>query len=69
MEFILQVEIHQEKVHYYKRCLYKELRYCKRATLERVSTENEAKELIDLVPLRVILVRKVKMKRWSTLMK
>ena len=38
----------------------KELRYWKRVTLESVSTENEAKELIDLAPSRVILVRKVK---------
>ena len=32
----------------------------KRVALESVSTENEAKELIELAPRRVILVRKVK---------
>ena len=31
--------------------------------LESVSRENEAKELIDLAPSRVILVRKVKYAR------
>ena len=38
----------------------KELRYWKRAALESVSTKNEARELIELAPMRVILVCKVK---------
>ena len=38
----------------------KELRYWKRVALESVSTENEAKELTESAPRRVILVRKVK---------
>ena len=55
-----EVEIHQEKVYFINDACEKELRYWKRAALESVSTENEAKELIDLAPSRVILVRKVK---------
>ena len=56
----IKVEIHQEKVDFINDAYEKELRYWKRAALESVSTENEAKELIDLAPSRVILVRKVK---------
>ena len=56
----IEVEIYQEKVDFINDACEKELRYWKRAALESVSTENEAKELIDLAPSRVILVRKVK---------
>ena len=56
----IEVEIHQEKVDFINDAYEKELRYWKRAALESVSTENEAKELIELAPARVILVRKVK---------
>ena len=57
----IKVEIHQEKVDFINDAYEKELRYWKRAALESVSTENEAKELIDLAPpSRVILIRKVK---------
>ena len=56
----IEVEIHQEKVDFTNDAYEKELRYWKRAALESVSIENEAKELIDLAPSRVILVRKVK---------
>ena len=42
-----EVELHQEKVDFYKRCLW-----------ESVSTENEARELI--ASEKVILVRKAK---------
>ena len=54
------MEIHQEKVDFTNDAYKKELRYWKRAALESVSTENEARELIESVPRRVILVRKVK---------
>ena len=56
----IEVEIHQEKVDFINDAYEKELRYWKRAALESVSTENEARELIELAPRRVILVRKVK---------
>ena len=56
----IEVEIYQEKVDFINDAYEKELRYWKRAALESVSTENEAKELTDLAPSRVIFVRKVK---------
>ena len=59
----IEVKIHQEKVDFINDVYEKELRHWKRAALEIVSTENEAKELIDLAPSRVILVRKVKNKK------
>ena len=55
----MELEIHQEKVDFINDAYGKELRYWKRVALEGVSTENEAKELIELAPPRVILVRKV----------
>ena len=55
----IEVEIHQEKVDFINDAYEKELQYWKWAALESVLTENKAKELIDLVPSRVILVRKV----------
>ena len=56
----IEVEIHQEKVDFINDAYEKELRYWKRAALESVSTKNEARELIELAPRKVILVRKVK---------
>ena len=56
----VKVEVHQEKVDFINDAYKKELRYWKRVALESVSIKNEAKELIDLAPSRVILVRKVK---------
>ena len=56
----IEAEIHQEKVDFINDAYEKELRYWKRAALESVSTENEARELIELAPRKVILVRKVK---------
>ena len=56
----IEVEIDQEEVDFRNDTYEKELQYWKRAALESVSTENGAKELIDLVPSRVILVRKLK---------
>ena len=56
----IEVEIHQEKVDFINDAYKKGLRYWKRAALESVSTENEARELNELAPRRVILVRKVK---------
>ena len=56
----IEVEIHQEKVDFINDAYEKGLRYWKKAALESVSTKNEARELIELAPRRVILVRKVK---------
>ena len=51
----LRVEIHQEKVDFINDAYEKELRYWKRAALENVSIENEAREFIELAPRKVIL--------------
>ena len=56
----IEVEIYQEKIDFINDAYEKELRYWKRVALESVSTENEARELIELAPRRVTLVRKVK---------
>ena len=56
----IEVDIHQEKADFINDAYEKELRYWKRAALESVSTKNEARELIELAPMRVILVCKVK---------
>ena len=56
----IKVELHQEKVDFINDAFEKGLRYWKRAALESVSTKNKAKELIELTPRKVILVRKVK---------
>ena len=56
----IEVELHQEKVDFINDAYEKGLRYWKRAALESVSTENEARELIELAPRKVILVRKAK---------
>ena len=55
----IEVELHQ-KVDFINDAYEKGLRYWKRAALESVSTENEARELIELAPRKVILVRKAK---------
>ena len=56
----IEVEVHQEKVYFINDAYEKGLRYWKKVALESVSTENEAKELIELAPRKVILVCKVK---------
>ena len=52
--------VHQDKVDFINDAYDKVLEYWKRAALESVSTENEATELIELAPRKVILVRKAK---------
>ena len=56
----IEVEVHQEKVDFINDAQEKELRYWKSVALESVSTENEARELTELAPKRVILVFKIK---------
>ena len=56
----IEVELHQEKVDFINEAYRKGLRYWKRVALESISTENEARELIELAPRKVIFVRKAK---------
>ena len=56
----IKVELDQEKVDFINDAYEKGLRYWKRAALESISNENEARELIELAPRKVILVPKAK---------
>ena len=59
-EIKIEVNLHQDKVDFINDVYEKGLQYWKRAPLESVSTENEARELIESAPRKVILVRKAK---------
>ena len=54
----IEVILSQEKVNFINDTYEKELQYWKEAALKKALTENEAKELTDLAPLRVLLIRK-----------
>ena len=56
----IEVDLSQEKIDFVNDAYQKELQHWQKVALESVSTENEAKELIDLAPSRVCLIRKVK---------
>ena len=56
----IEVDLSQEKIVFTNDTYQKELQHWKKVALESVSTKNEAKELIDLAPSRVCLIRKVK---------
>ena len=56
----IEVNLHQDKVDFINDAYEKGLQYWKRAPLESVSTEYEARELIESAPRKVILVRKAK---------
>ena len=48
----------------YINCAYsEEITYWKKAALARVLNDSEEKELADLVPLRVLLIRKEKIEK------
>ena len=56
----IEVDLSQEKIDFINYAYQKELQHWKKVALESVSTENKAKELIDLALSRVCLIRKVK---------
>ena len=56
----VEAEVHQGKVNFINHAYEKGLEYWKRAALESVSTKNEARELSELAPMKVILVHKAK---------
>ena len=49
----IKIEVNQEKKDYINYAFSEEIKYWKKAALERVSTESEEKELVDLAPLRI----------------
>ena len=56
----IEVDLDKEKVDFINYAYEKSLQYWKSAALKGVSTENEARELIELAPRKVILVSKSK---------
>ena len=56
----IEVDLSQEKIDFLNYAYQKELQYWKKVASESVSTENKAKELIDLALSRVCLICKVK---------
>ena len=56
----MEVELHQEKVDFINDVYEKGLKYWKKVALNSVSTKNETRELIELAPKKVVLVRKAK---------
>ena len=58
----IEVNLSQEKINLINDVHQKELQYWKKLALRSVSTENATKELMDLAPLRVCLIRKAVIK-------
>ena len=61
----IEVNLPQEQIDFINDAHQKEWQYWKNITLESKS-ENERKELTDLAPLRVFLVRKAVVKKYAT---
>ena len=61
----IEVDLLEDKVDFINYAYEKGLQYWKRAALESVSTENEARELIELAPRKVILVSKAKNQKFD----
>ena len=58
----MEVNLSKEKIDFINDVYQKELYYWKKIALESDLTENERKQLTDLAPSRVFLVRKVVVK-------
>ena len=58
----IEIEVNQEKIDYINYVYNKEITYWKKAALERVLNDSEEKELQDLVPSRILLIREKKRK-------
>ena len=56
----IEEDWHHKKVDFISDAFEKDLQYWKRAALESVSTENEARKLTELAPRKVTLVSKTK---------
>ena len=59
----IEIEVNQEKITYINYAYNKEITYLKKAALTRVLNESEEKELVDLVPSRILLIRKEKIEK------
>ena len=58
-----RIEIDQEKGGVYKFCLQWKDNVLEKAALDRVLNERAEKELVDLAPRRILLIRKEKIKK------
>ena len=56
----IELEVNQEKIDYINYAYNEEMRNQKKTTLAQVLNETEEKELIDLAPSKVLLIRKEK---------
>ena len=58
-----KIEIDQEKTEYINFAYNEEITYWKKAVLDRVLKDRDEKELVDLAPSRVLLIRKEKIEK------
>ena len=58
-----KIEIDQEKTEYINFAYNEEITYWKKAVLDRVLKDRDEKELADLAPSRVLLIRKEKIEK------
>ena len=58
----IETELNQEKTDYINYAYNEEIAYWKKAAFARVLNEGEEKELADLPPSRILLIRKEKNK-------
>ena len=58
----IKVDLSLEKISFINYAYQKEIQYWKKAALEKDLTKNEAKEVMDLAPLRVFLIHQAAIK-------
>ena len=58
-----KIEIDQEKMEHKNSTYNEEITYWKKAALARLLNESDEKELVDLAPPRVLLIRKEKIEK------
>ena len=63
----IETEVNQEKIDYISYAYNEEIAYWKKSALARVLNESKEKELIDLAPSRVLLIRKEKSEKTVTI--
>ena len=58
-----KIEMDQEKMEYMNFAYNEEIIYWKKAALDMILNEREEKELVDLAPPKVLLIRKEKIEK------
>ena len=59
----IKMDVNQKKMEYINYAYNEEITYWKKAALARVLNESEEKDLVDLAPSRVLLIRKAKIEK------